>query len=397
MLSYDEALAKVLAGIAALPPTETALDEAGGLVLAEAVIARWDMPRADNSAMDGFAVASCQATGVLPIAGAAYAGHPLKGAVAAGSAVRITTGAPIPAGCDAVVPVEDIAETAEGVTLKSLPQPGDHVRRQGEEYRRGEILLTAGTVLRAGEIGLLASAGAARVKVHPRPRVALLSTGDELVELGTEPGPGQIVNSNLHQLAARIRECGGEVLSLGIGRDEPGGVDALIDAGRQADLLISTGGVSVGECDFVRESLDRRGFRQVFWKVAIKPGKPVLFGMLDGKPCFGLPGNPAAAAATFELFVRPALRALAGHSRILGETRQGVLTEAVRGDSKRQTFLWCRLEWTGEGYRVRISRFQGSGQNRSLRGANALLAVPRHAGKLEAGEMVEVLLMREET
>lgn len=397
MLGYEEALEKILDCVTSLPPVEIALDEAGCLVLAEPVIARWDMPRTDNSAMDGFAVAAAGTCGTLAIAGAAYAGHPFLETVPVGSAVRITTGAPLPAGCDAVVPVEEAVEAHGRVSLTIAPQPGDHVRRQGEEYRCGETLLEAGTVLSAGEIGLLASAGLARVKVHPRPRVAIISTGDELVELGQEPGPGQIVNSNLHQLAARVRECGGDVLRLGIGRDEPGGIDALIDSGRQADLLISTGGVSVGECDFVRESLDRRGFRQVFWKVAIKPGKPVLFGMLDGKPCFGLPGNPAAAAATFELFVRPALRALAGHSRILGETRQGVLTEAVRGDSKRQTFLWCRLEWTGEGYRVRISRFQGSGQNRSLRGANALLAVPRHAGKLEAGEMVEVLLMREET
>lgn len=397
MLSYDEALVKVLAGIAALPPVEISLDEAGGLVLAETVIARWDMPRADNSAMDGFAVASCQATGILPIAGAAYAGHPFTGDVAAGSAVRITTGAPIPAGCDAVVPVEDTRETAAGITLSSVPQPGEHVRRQGEEYRRGEILLEAGTVLRAGEIGLLASAGVARVKVHPRPRVALLSTGDELVELGTEPGPGQIVNSNLHQLTARIRECGGEVLSLGIGRDEPGGIDALIDAGRQADLLISTGGVSVGERDFVREALDRRGFRQLFWKVAIKPGKPVLFGTLDGKPCFGLPGNPAAAAATFELFVRPALRGLAGQPPTTGETRRGVLTETVRGGGQRQAFLWCRLEWAGDGYRVHVTRRQGSGQNRSLQGANALLAVPGNIDRLETGELVKVQLLRSST
>lgn len=397
MLRYEEALAKILASVTPLPPVEISLDEAGGLVLAETVTARWDMPRADNSAMDGFAVASRQVTGVLPIAGAAYAGHPFDGTIAAGSAVRITTGAPIPAGCDAVVPVEDTEETAEGVTLKSVPQTGDHVRRQGEEYRRGETLLEAGTVLRAGEIGLLASAGASRVKVHPRPRVALLSTGDELVELGLEPGPGQIVNSNLHQLAARIRECGGEVLRLGIGRDEPGGIDALIDAGRQADLLISTGGVSVGERDFVRAALDRHDFHQLFWKVAIKPGKPVLFGTLGGKPCFGLPGNPAAAAATFELFVRPALRGLAGHSQLLGETRKGVLSETVRGGGKRQAFLWCRLEWDGDGYRVHVTRRQGSGQNRSLQGANALLAVPGDIEKLDAGQVVAVQLLRSST
>jgi len=394
MLSYEAALNMVLANVSPLPAVDLSLDEAGGLLLAEAVTARWDMPRTDNSAMDGFAVSSARAAGILPIAGTAYAGHPFGGKVSTGSVVRITTGAPLPAGCDAVVPVEDTEETAEGVRLKLAPQSGDHLRRQGEEYRRGEILVKAGTVLRAGEIGLLASAGASRVKVHPRPRVALLSTGDELVELGQEPKPGQIINSNLHLLATRIRECGGEVLRLGIGRDELSGIDALIDSGRQADLLVSTGGVSVGDRDFVREALDRRGFKQVFWKVAIKPGKPVLFGTLDGNPCYGLPGNPAAAAATFELFVKPALRRLAGHPSVLPELRKGILTETVCGGGKRQAFLWCRLAWDGNGYRVQVTRCQGSGQNRSLQDANALLAVPCHVEKLEAGEVVEVQLLR---
>ena len=397
MFSYHAALEKVLACITPLPPVDIALDEAAGLVLAAPVAARWDMPRTNNSAMDGFALPSTTYQGTLTLVGAAYAGHPFGGEVVAGSAVRITTGAPLPAGCDAVVALEETEETAAGVTLKTTPRPGDHVRYQGEEYRGGETLLDAGTVLRAGEIGLLASAGAARVKVHPRPRVAILSTGDELVELGQEPGPGQIINSNLHHLAARVRECGGEVLRLGIGLDDPGGIDALVDAGRQADVLISTGGVSVGARDFVRDALDQRGFQQVFWKVAIKPGKPVLFGTLDGKPCFGLPGNPAATAATFELFVRPTLRRLAGQPQVQAEMRQGVLVESVHGGGKRQSFLWCRLEWTGNSYLVQVTRRQGSGQTRSLQGANALLAVPIGVEKLEAGEVVEVRLLRSPT
>jgi molybdopterin molybdotransferase len=361
--------------------------------LAEPVIARWHLPRTDNAAMDGFAVVSAAASGCLPIVGAAYAGHPMTGEVNAGSAVRITTGAPIPAGCDAVVPIEQATETAAGVTLQVAPHPGDHIRRQGEEYRCGETLLEAGTLLRAGEIGLIASAGGAQVKVYPRPRVAVISTGDELVELGQEPGSGQIVNSNLYHLAARIRECGGEVLPLGIGGDHPGGIEALIDAGRQADLCVSTGGVSVGERDFVREALKRCGFTQKFWKVAIKPGKPVLFGTIDGKPCYGLPGNPAAAAATFELFVRPALRRLGGHRAVLAATRSGRLVETVRGDRKRQAFLWCRLEWVGDGYQVEVTQRQGSGQTRSLQGANALLPVPIGVEAVAAGTTVDVLLL----
>lgn len=393
MLDYQTALETVLASVTPLPAVERPLGAAHGLVLAEPVIARWHLPRTDNSAMDGFAVVSSAASGCLPIVGAAYAGHPMTGEVETGSAVRITTGAPVPAGCDAVVPIEQTTETAVGVTLQLAPKPGDHIRRQGEEYRCGETLLEAGTLLRAGEIGLIASAGGAQVKVHPRPRVAIISTGDELVELGQEPGPGQIVNSNLYHLTARIRECGGDVLQLGIGADHPGGIDALIDAGRQADLFVSTGGVSVGERDFVREALERCGFTQKFWKVAIKPGKPVLFGTIDGKPYYGLPGNPAAAAATFELFVRPALRRLGGHRAVRAATRSGRLVETVRGDRKRQAFLWCRLEWVGDGYQVQVTQRQGSGQTRSLQGVNALLQVPIGVEAVAAGTTVEVQLL----
>jgi molybdopterin molybdotransferase len=393
MLSYQTALAKVLASVAPLPAVELPLAEAHGLVLAEPVSARWHMPRTDIAAMDGFAVASSAPRSCLPIVGAAYAGHPMAGAVAAGCAVRITTGAPIPTGCDAVVPLEQAGESAAGAMLQITPQPGDHIRRQGEEYHCGETLLAAGVLLRAGEIGLLASAGTVQVKVHPRPRVAIISTGDELVELGQEPGPGQIVNSNLHHLTTRVRECGGEVLRLGIGGDDPAGLDALLEAGRQADLCISTGGVSVGERDYVREALERSGFRVVFWRVAIKPGKPVLFGTLGNQPYFGLPGNPAAAAATFELFVRPALRRLGGEQAGLAATRSGRLVETVRGDHKRQAFLWCRLEWRGDGYQVRVAQRQGSGQTRSLQGANALLSVPAGVETVAAGSLVEVQLL----
>lgn len=393
MLSYQTALAKVLASVSPLPAVELPLAEAHGLVLAEPVSARWQMPRTDIAAMDGFAVVASAARGCLPIVGTAYAGHPMTVAIGAGCAVRITTGAPIPAGCDAVVPLEQTSESAAGVTLQTAPQPGDHIRRQGEEYHRGEPLLAAGTLLRAGEIGLLASAGTAQVKVHRRPRAAIISTGDELVELGREPGPGQIVNSNLHHLAARIRECGGDVLRLGIGRDDPGGIDVLLDAGRHADLCVSTGGVSVGERDFVRAALERCSFREAFWKVAIKPGKPVLFGTLGDQPYFGLPGNPAAAAATFELFVRPALRRLGGQQAVLAAIRSGRLVEAVRGDRKRQAFLWCRLEWTGDGYQVEVAQRQGSGQTRSLQGANALLPVPVGVESVAAGSLVEVQLL----
>ncbi|MCM2264780.1 MAG: molybdopterin molybdotransferase MoeA [Desulfuromonadales bacterium] len=396
MLSYEGALAKVLASVMPLPPVEISLDEADGLVLAEAVDARWDMPPADNSAMDGFAFAwreSLSGT-ELTVIGSAYAGSPWLGSPGPAQAVRIMTGSPLPTGCDTVVPLEDVIETGQAIRLPDKLKKGQHVRRQGEEFRNRERLLDAGVPLYAGESGLLAAAGFARVRVHPAPRVALLSTGDELVELGQTPGPGQIVNSNRYLLSARLREEGCSVLPLGLCRDEPEVLARHLAAGEQADLILSTGGVSVGDRDYLREALAKRGFETVFWKVAIKPGKPVLFGLLNGRPLFGLPGNPAAAAATFELFVRPALRRLAGFPLAAPLHLRAILGGDVHGDRKRECFLWGRLGEEQGRMVFHPSSRQGSGQNRSLQGARALLPVPAGCDSLPAGSDVEVMVIR---
>lgn len=396
MLSYDDAIQMVLETVAPLRPLEVPLSQAVGRVLADSVLARWDLPPADNSAMDGFAFAFAdQVQGTfLKLVGSSFAGQPHQGEIGPGEAVKITTGAPLPAGTNTVIPVEETTEEAGHVRLDREPKEGQHIRRRGEEFHDGEILLQAGTELFAGEIALLASAGITRVRAYPCPRVAILSTGDELVELGEAPGPGQIVNSNLHLLTARLKEIGCEPLPLGIGRDTPEALDDAIRSGLQADLFLSTGGVSVGEKDLVQETLARHGFERRFWKVAIKPGKPVLFGTIGDTPVFGLPGNPAATAATFELFVQPALRLLAGHRHALPPRLRGTLTETVKGGGKRQAFLWCRMEEDEGCYRVIPSQRQGSGQNRSLQGACALLPVPVDSPDLEAGSRVEVLLLR---
>jgi molybdopterin molybdotransferase len=394
MLTYDQALQLVLETVASLPPRALPLAEALGLVLAAPARARWDMPRCDNSAMDGFAVAVSSDSGAnYVIIGAAYAGHPFHGRLASGEAVRITTGAPIPAGALSVIPQEDADDHGDSVRLPAPPAAGAHIRRQGEEFGAGEELLPAGSRLRAGGIALLASAGVAEVSVYPRPRVAIFSTGDELVELGQEPGPGQIVNSNLQLLAARLRECNCEPLPLGVGQDTPEALDSILLRATAADLILSSGGVSVGERDLVQQALGRFGFERKFWKVAIKPGKPVLFGSLAGKPYFGLPGNPAATAATFELFAKPALRRLSGEQVITPTSRQAVLLADVVCGGNRQAFLWSRVDWNGEGYQVKVSPQQGSGQNRSLQSANALLAAPVARERLSAGETVEVFLL----
>lgn len=396
MLSYQEAVEVVLRTVQPLPPVEMALTEALGRVLAEPAVARWDLPPADNSAMDGYAFAwDGQGEGSeLAVVGFVPAGSPFDGPVPPGRAVRIMTGAPLPVGCDTVVPVEEVAAEEGRIRLVRPPRAGQHVRRRGEELQRGEALLAPGTPLHAGEMGLLAAAGIEWVKVHPAPRVALLSTGDELVELGQVPGPGQIVNSNFHLLAARLKEEGCAVIPLGVARDNEYDLAERIGRGLQADLLISTGGVSVGDRDYVQETLRAVGFELGFWQVGIKPGKPVLFGTVRGEPVFGLPGNPAAAAATFELFVRPALRRLAGFPGPLQPRLRATLTAEVEGGEKRQRFLWGSLLEREGLFEFTPSARQGSGQNRSLQGVQALLPVPGGHPALPAGAEVEVMLVR---
>ena len=395
MLTYNQALQEVLETVTALPPQTLPLAAAVGLVLATPAFACWDMPRCDNSAMDGFAVAGGPSGPAAnhPIVGAAYAGHPFAGRLGPGEAVRITTGAPIPEGALFVVPQEEADDHGTSVSLQTSPAAGAHIRHRGGEFLSGEKLLPNGTQLHAGDIGLLASAGVIEVSVYPRPRVAIFSTGDELVELGQEPGPGQIVNSNLHLLAARLHECGCTPLPLGVGQDTPEALEAIIRRAADADLILSSGGVSVGERDLVQQALGRLHFRRKFWKVSIKPGKPVLFGTLEGKPYFGLPGNPAATAATFELFVKPALRQLAGVADFHPITRQATLMNTIKAIGCRQAFLWCRLEWKGNCYQASIMHRQGSGQNRSIQGANALLAVPPGKETLKEGAQVEVMMI----
>ncbi|PLX96605.1 MAG: molybdopterin molybdenumtransferase MoeA [Desulfuromonas sp.] len=392
MISYAEALASILASTPPLPSCSLPLEQATGQVLAETVTARWDMPPWDNSAMDGFALAQASLAGEtpLPVVGQSFAGHPWDKTLAAGEAIQITTGAPMPAGADTVIPLEDCRLEDQQLIPTRPVKPGQHVRYRGEEFFSGDTLLNAGTELRAGAVVLLAAAGISRVSVIPRPRVAVFSTGDELVELGQELQPGQIINSNLPYLCARLRECGCDPMPLGIGTDRCENLADLINRAREADLILSTGGVSVGERDLVQDTLMNHGFDRKFWKVRIKPGKPVLFGLLDGKPCFGLPGNPASTAITFELFVLPALRQLAG----LPPTRQplrATLTHDLRGGGNRQNFLWARCRWQEDGLMAEVPQRQASGQARSIQGANAIANLPIGSPPLAAGETIEII------
>ena len=396
MLTYEEALQMVLETVQPLPPVALPLTLAAGRVLATAVVSSRNLPPSDNSAMDGYAFAWSEEISAMPLTVIDFvaAGHARQLPVPAGHAVKIMTGAPLPPGCNTVVPIEDVENISGIIHLHGQPVIGENVRYCGEELRCGELVLDAGTPLFAGEIGLLAAAGVETVRVHPAPRVAILSTGDELVELGDPHAAGKIVNSNAYLLAARLREEGCEPLLLGIARDTPEELATALQKGLEADLLLTTGGVSVGDCDHVQESLVKLGFNRKFWKVAIKPGKPVLFGTIKAQPIFGLPGNPAATAATFELFVRPALRRLAGFPATHFPRLRVTLSEAIKGGGNRQRFIWGRLEIGNGTFSFSSAQYQGSGQNRSLQGAQALLPVAAHSPDLPAGSEAEILLLR---
>ncbi len=397
MISYDEAIALVIGNVKPLAPVRVSLDDAVGRVLAEDIIARFDLPPKDNSAMDGYAFALAGLTEDLTLTDVDFvpAGVNRLAPVAAGEAVRIMTGAPVPPGCDTIVPLEDITIDGKTITLKETPKPGDNLRYQGEEMKSGDRILDAGCTLQSGTIGMLASAGIEQVLVHPAPKVAILATGDELVNLGEEPDNGRIVNSNSYLLAARLKEAGYQPILLGIAKDRPGELEALLKKGlEEADVILTSGGVSIGDHDHVQATWEKLGFEKIFWKVAIKPGKPVLFGKVGEKLIFGLPGNPAASAATFELFGLPALRLLGGSKQALAPRVRVRLLDRVKGGVKRQLFMWGQLQVEEGEICFLPSTRQGSGQNRSIHGSQALLPVAIGSPDLVAGDYAEVIMLR---
>lgn len=398
MLSYDEALAQILGKVASLPPVETPLAEAPGLVLAEDVVSPLSLPPFDNSAMDGYAVrasdvqnATAERPVTLPIAGEVAAGATSLLPLPPGTALRIMTGAPLPSGANAVVPIEDTRAEGDQVQLMLAAAPGNHVRNAGEDVQAGETVIGTDTPLRPAEIGLAAALGRTSLRTVPRPRVAILSTGDELVEPGQTLKPGQIYNSNAYALSAQVMEAGGTVVRrLHVG-DSPDALRQALDACRgAADVILSSGGVSVGAYDFVKDVLGERGTVD-FWRVAIRPGKPLVFGACEGALFFGLPGNPVSSSVTFELFVRPALRRMRGLADVLRPTVQARLTEEAGHEPGRRSFQRAFLTREGDAYLVHLIGGQGSHQMRSLVLANALLILPEYVSTLHAGEFATVL------
>jgi molybdopterin molybdotransferase len=397
MPTYEEARNIVLESVAPLGAERVETGRALGRTLAEDVPAPWPLPFFDNSAMDGYAVRAddCRGQARLVITGYIPAGGTASVDVAPGCAVKIMTGAPIPAGCDAVIPFEETQEADGHVVAKGQVAVRQHIRFRAEDVREGDVILPEGTPLRPPEISMLASLGKAFVPVYRKVRVAVLSTGDELIELGEPPSPGAIINSNSVAIAAAVRETGAEAVLLGIARDDMASHAEKISEGLKADALITTAGVSAGDRDLVREVLAELGVVSRFWRVDIKPGGPTAFGMKGGVPVFSLPGNPVSALITFQMFVRPALLRMMGRKKVVRPLVKATLSEEVRKKAGKVNFLRVAIEVRGGEYFASSAGDQNTGILRTMVLADALAVLPADRTSFAAGEKVDVFLLGE--
>ena len=397
MPTYEEARNIVLESVAPLGAERIETGRALGRTLAEDVVAPWPLPLCDNSAMDGYAVRAddCRGPARLRITGYIPAGGTASVGVEPGCAVKIMTGAPIPAGCDAVIPFEETTEADGHVVVKGKVTVRQHIRFRAEDVREGDVVLPGGTPLRPAEISMLASLGKAFVPVYRKARVAVLSTGDELIELGEPPSPGTIINSNSLAVAAAVRETGAEAVLLGIARDDLESHAAKISEGLKADALVTTAGVSAGDRDLVREALAERGVVSRFWRVGIKPGGPTAFGTKDGVPVFSLPGNPVSALITFEVFVRPALLRMMGRKRVVRPLVKATLAGEVRKKPGKVHFLRVGIEVRGGEYIASSAGDQNTGILRTMVLADAIAVLPADKTVFSAGERVDVFLLGE--
>lgn len=396
-LALEDALARILADVSPVSGAETVgVRDALGRVLDADVVSTIDVPAHTNSAMDGFALRGDDllpdTETALDVIGTAAAGRPFRGLVAAGQCVRILTGAPLPEGADTVVMQEQVARDGDTAIIGAGQRPGQHVRRAGEDIARGDVALAAGALLMPAQLGMLASVGVGEVSVRRRPRVAFFSTGDELRSVGESLDAGQIYDSNGYTIYGMLSRAGVEVIDMGIVRDDPADIEkALSRAAAKADAIVTSGGVSVGDADYVKDTLEKTG-SVGFWKVAMKPGRPLAFGRIGDALFFGLPGNPVSAMVTYYQLVQPALLALAGTpDRGQPLTVTAVLREPLRKKVGRREFQRGVLTRGADG-RLYVQRAgqQGSGVLSSMNAANCFIVLPEESGPVSEGDEVTV-------
>lgn len=397
MLSVEEALERILARVEPLGTERVELTAALGRVLAEPVESRREIPPWPNSSMDGYAVRSSDTRGApvtLAVVGRIAAGVMPSRALGPAEAMRIFTGAPLPPDADAVIPQEDVEAVEDRIHVRAAVEAGAYVRPRGEDLRIGDRLLDPGRRLGPPEVGLLATLGWSPVLVHRRPRVAVLSTGDELADLGEEAGPGQIPNTNTYALLAQSLAAGAEAWSLGVARDRLEDIERRLRWAEDADVVLSSAGVSVGEHDLVRNALTRWGAELHLWRVAMRPGKPITFGTRGRQLVFGLPGNPVSAMVTFELFVRPALLRLAGLPKVLRPRIQARALEPIPNPGPRRGYLRVTVTREGGEYAARLTGEQGSAILRSMVLADGLAVIPGQT-TVEKGERLEIIILHD--
>ncbi|HEV8391231.1 MAG TPA: gephyrin-like molybdotransferase Glp [Dongiaceae bacterium] len=396
MLSVEEAIQRIERAFSALGPEMISLDQALGRVLAEPLDARLTQPPTDVSAMDGYAVRSADVETLparLKIVQRIAAGQPPSGSIGQGEAARIFTGAQVPPGADAIVIQENCDEADDHVTVREGKRnPGQHIRKGGLDFRAGDIAIHSGRRLTARDIGLAAAMNRPWLKVTRRPRIALLSTGDELVNPGDPVGPAQIIGSNGIGLAALVRAFGGEPVNLGIARDTLEDLDRAIEAALGFDVLVTTGGASVGEHDLVQTALTNRGMQLDFWKIAMRPGKPLMFGTLGALKVLGLPGNPVSTIVTALLFLRPAIDRMTGLSGVDPARHVALLGKDMPANDTRQDYVRARLVTNAEGQKVATPFSpQDSSMLSLIARADCLIVRKPHAPEAKAGDTVDIL------
>lgn len=400
MISVHDALLTILDTVSPLAGERVGLLDAVGRVLAEDIRSEREVPPFANSAMDGYAVrwddirdTTVDLPVTLGVLEVIQAGMVPTQAVTPGTASKIMTGAVMPSGADTVVKVEETEERDGRVWIKRSERSGNNVRESGEDIHRGQVVLEKGRVLRPADIGLLASVGRSLVLVHQRPRVAILSTGNELAEVDEALQPGQIVNSNAYTLAAAVRDAGGLPVPLTIARDTLEEIRAALAEAVRHDVVLSTGGVSVGDFDFVKQAMDELHMHRLFWQVAQKPGKPLTFGLLRERPYFGLPGNPVSALVCFYLYVRPALRRMGGHEKLFSPVVTATIGEDIAKAKGLTEFVRCRMTHVHGHYTAHSTGNQSSGVLSSLSLGEGLVIGPPEFSTLPRGMNVKVLVL----
>lgn len=400
MVGVEEALKRILDSFSPLGLETTNILDGLGRVIGEDIYAGRAMPPKDHSTMDGYALRSIDTLGtsqekpsLFDVVDDIPAGAIPKRRIEAGQAARIMTGAPLPDGADAVVRMEDTRKEKNRVALFAEARKGRNVRYAGEDVKIGEKVISRGEIIRPAEVGMLASLGRAFVLVRRRPLVAIVATGNELMEIDAPPTPWKIVGSNSYSLAALVKECGGVPLQIGIAKDSREDLLAKFGTAMRADLILSSGGVSVGDYDLVKSIMNEPGNRIHFWQVAMKPGRPLAFGSLGDVPIVGLPGNPVSSMVSFEQFVRPAILKMTGHTNLFRRTVQARLGEEIRKKEGVRYFIRARIELEPEGYSVVTKGSQGSDMIRSMVRANGLIVLPEKDTTARKGSAVTVQLL----